>query len=89
MDNKMELNMNETLDPELEETDDDLFDEDEATDDEIAERSSMQPEIETMHIESEPQCVGCPYNKGAIDCEIFGEKPTEYLVNEKVCPREK
>ena len=58
------------------------------TDVEIMENFSMQLAMKTLEIEYIPQCVDCSYNKGAIACEIFGEKPSEYMLNEKDCPRQ-
>ena len=35
---------------------------------------------------STPQCVGCKYNMGRMDCEALAQKPTEYLMNLEECP---
>lgn len=47
------------------------------------------PTCDTIEVLLVPQCVGCPHNKGAISCDIFGEKPSQYMANIEDCPREK
>ena len=32
------------------------------------------------------QCGYCKNNKSAIECEVYGEKPADYLDNKKECP---
>ena len=47
------------------------------------------PTSATIKVLLVPQCVNCPHNKGAVDCAIFGEKPSEYMSNMETCPKEK
>lgn len=61
----------------------------ELTDEEMMENSSMNADCSTIEVVLVPQCVECPYNMGAIECEIFGEKPSQYMSNSEECPREK
>ena len=49
----------------------------------------MLGDPESLVVELIPQCVGCPHNRGAIECAVFGEKPSEYMANVKSCPKEK
>jgi len=74
---------NENKNEEIMEVDEEL------TEEELRENSSMNADCSTIEVVLVPQCVECPYNKGAIDCEIFGEKPSKYMSNSEECPREK
>ncbi len=41
---------------------------------------------ETIVVEQIPQCVNCIHNQGAIACDSYGEKPSEYMSNKTECP---
>ena len=74
--------LNEVAEDQGELTEDEL-------DDDLYEDSSMVADSSTLEAVFTPQCVECPYNQGAIDCDIFGEKPTKYMANTEECPRQK
>lgn len=42
---------------------------------------------ETIVVEMIPQCVNCIHNQGAVACESYGEKPSEYMSNSSECPK--
>ena len=42
---------------------------------------------ETVEVIHRPQCIGCKHNGGFFNCDIFGEKPDEYISNLEECPK--